>query len=351
MAEDLQRQIDEIRVMAEDALDKFPIRSTTTPGAGRERHIHDLGKHLGGVIAARVYNSAAIAVANNTDVYLTFDSERFDTDTIHSTSSNTGRLTCKTAGKYIITSTHHWETNTTERRTLCFIRWNGSTRIAEMESRVTTGGNVSQNITTIYDLAVDDYVEIGVSQGSGVELDVLAASNYSPEFMMSRVGAAGTTGGGVPGTDHGALNGLGDDDHTSYVLAAGTRAGSTASAQDFGSTGIKADVIAESGGGNGVTADGVLLKDSEVTTDVINEKTSAAGVTIDGLLIMDNFIEHEEIPTPANPALNNLRLFARASGTNIQLIALSSQGAECVICTLDDTAVAHTNTLTLNWIE
>ena len=114
---------------------------------------------------------------------------------------------------------------------------------------------------------------------------------------------------------------------------------------------LRTDTITERTPAAGVTIDGVLLKDSEVTTDAINEKTSGVGVTIDGLLIKDNFIEHEEIPTPANPALNFLRLFARASGTNIQLIALSSQGAECVICTLDDTAVAHTNTLTLNWIE
>ncbi|KKL62665.1 hypothetical protein LCGC14_2182940, partial [marine sediment metagenome] len=49
--EELQRQIEEVRLMVEDALDKFPIRSTTTPGAGKERHIHNLGKHPGGVIA------------------------------------------------------------------------------------------------------------------------------------------------------------------------------------------------------------------------------------------------------------------------------------------------------------
>ena len=114
---------------------------------------------------------------------------------------------------------------------------------------------------------------------------------------------------------------------------------------------LRTDTITERTPAAGVTVDGVLLKDSEVTTNAINEKTPGAGVTVDGLLIKDNFIEHEEIPTPTNPALNFLRLFARASGTNIQLIALSSQGAECVICTLDDTAVAHTNTLTLNWIE
>ncbi|KKK59936.1 hypothetical protein LCGC14_3029380 [marine sediment metagenome] len=116
-------------------------------------------------------------------------------------------------------------------------------------------------------------------------------------------------------------------------------------------TTLRTDTITERTPAAGVTIDGVLLKDSEVTTDAINEKTSEAGVTIDGLLIKDNFIEHEEIPTPANPALNFLRLFARANGSDIQLIALSSQGVECVICTLDDTGAPHTNTLTLNWIE
>lgn len=76
-------------------------------------------------------------------------------------------------------------------------------------------------------------------------------------------------------------------------LAAGTFTGSTV--EDFGSAGIKADVIAESTGAAGVTVDGVLLKDNNVTvgtagqivTDTIAEKTGAAGVTVDGCLIKD----------------------------------------------------------------
>ena len=257
--EELQRQIDEIRVMAEDALDKFPIRSTTTPGAGKERHIHDLGKHPGGVIAARVFNSGAIATVNNTNKVLTFDSERYDTDTIHSTSSNTGRLTTKTAGKYGIIGNAAWFGDPSD--ATIYIRLNGSTFIARSSI---VGDYRVMNVSTDYNLAVDDYVELVVIQGSGGALNITANSNYSPEFMMARVGAAGTVGGGVPGTDHGALTGLGDDDHSLYLLAAGSRTGSTGSAQDFGSTGIKADVLAESTGGAGVTIDGVLLKDSGI---------------------------------------------------------------------------------------
>ena len=158
--DELQRQIEEVRVMVEDALDKFPLRSTTTPGAVRERHIHDLGKHPGGVIAARVHNSAAITISNNTLTVLTFDSERYDTDTIHSTSSNTSRLTAKTAGKYIITGNVRWDDNGTGRRLLSILV-NGSTTIARGETAILSA-ETSQNISTHYDLAVDDFVELEV---------------------------------------------------------------------------------------------------------------------------------------------------------------------------------------------
>ena len=261
--DELQRQIDDVRVMAEDALDKFPIRSTTTPGAGKERHIHDLGKHPGGVIAARVHNSANISLSNSTVTTLTFDSERFDTDTIHSTSTNTGRLTTKTAGKYLISATVQFATNTTGKRTLR-LRVNGSTPIAD--TAITASGDSRDvTITTLWDLAADDYVELQALQDSGGALNVEAESNSSPEFMMARIGAAGTSGGGAPGTDHGALSGLGDDDHALYLLAGGSREGSTGGAQSFGSTGISADVIAEDTPGAGVTVADVLLRQGDVT--------------------------------------------------------------------------------------
>jgi hypothetical protein len=55
--------------------------------------------------AARVRNSAAISIPNNVATVLTYDTERFDTvggssGAMHSTSSNTGRLTAQSAGKY-----------------------------------------------------------------------------------------------------------------------------------------------------------------------------------------------------------------------------------------------------------
>ena len=61
----------------------------------------------------------------------------------------------------------------------------------------------------------------------------------------------------------------------------------TSGAEDFGATGIKADVIAESTSAAGVTVDGVLLKDAAVNVDTISEQTAAAGVTADGVLLKD----------------------------------------------------------------
>ena len=50
---------------------------------------------------------------------------------------------------------------------------------------------------------------------------------------------------------------------------------------------IQVNTISEYTGANGVTIDGVKLKDNAVETDTISEKTSAAGVTIDSVLLKD----------------------------------------------------------------
>ena len=42
-------------------------------------------------------------------------------------------------------------------------------------------------ISTFYDLAVNDYVEVQVHQTSGGALDIDKSNNYTPEFMMVKV--------------------------------------------------------------------------------------------------------------------------------------------------------------------
>lgn len=57
----------------------------------------------------------------------------------------------------------------------------------------------------------------------------------------------------------------------------------------------KIDTIAEYTSDNGITIDGVILKDNEVSTDVINELSAAAGVTIDGVLLKDSEVSVDTI--------------------------------------------------------
>lgn len=142
---------------------------------------------FGAIVGARVYHNANQSISNTTITALAFNSERFDTDTTHDTSSNNSRLTCKTAGKYQITGQVRWASNATGIR-LVFLRVNGSDSIAAV-SRLSTGTvNDDLNVTTVWSLAVNDYVEVCVYQDSGGSLNVTVASNFSPEFMMHRVG-------------------------------------------------------------------------------------------------------------------------------------------------------------------
>lgn len=137
--------------------------------------------------SCRVYNDANISTPDSTLTALTFNQERYDTGALHSTSANTSRLTCVTAGKYAIFGCVEWVANTTGYRQLA-IRLNGTTYIASRTQPAMTGVATQAVIATTYSLAAADYVELMVSQTSGGALNVAVQGNYSPEFGMSFVG-------------------------------------------------------------------------------------------------------------------------------------------------------------------
>lgn len=135
---------------------------------------------------ARAYNSGDINTASGAEVTLTFDSERYDTDAIHDLGVNPSRLTCKTAGKYQIIGNVKWESNIVEFRYL-IIKLNAATPIGFELQRASQSIDVL-NVSTQYELAVGNFVELIAYQNSGGNLDVVNTGNYSPEFMMQRIG-------------------------------------------------------------------------------------------------------------------------------------------------------------------
>lgn len=137
--------------------------------------------------ACGVHNSAAISIATGTTAtYLTFDTEDFDTDACHDLVTNTGRLTCKTAGLYIISANVQFAANATGIREMDFLL-NGATTIRKFQVNTVAGAFGTQlTLTTLKPLAVNDYVQLGVIQDSGGALNVVASS-FSPYFEWARL--------------------------------------------------------------------------------------------------------------------------------------------------------------------
>lgn len=136
---------------------------------------------------ARVYHNIDQSVPDNTLTALAFNSQRYDTDTIHDTVVLNSHLTCKTAGKYAITGHVYFDSGAVTWRVM-IIRLNGVTDIARQIGWCGAAAGFYFSVATIYQLAVSDFVELVVYQNTGAAIDVKVFGNYSPEFTMQRIG-------------------------------------------------------------------------------------------------------------------------------------------------------------------
>ncbi|MBA7581334.1 hypothetical protein ES708_23236 [subsurface metagenome] len=136
---------------------------------------------------ARVYHSIAQAIPHNEWTVLTFGSELYDTDSIHDLVVNPDRLTCKTAGKYLISFAGSFEAHAAGRRHAAINATPGGD-IARKSKNPTAGTETSFTLTTVWNMAVGDYVKVAVFQTSGGNLDMESVENYTPHFMMQRIG-------------------------------------------------------------------------------------------------------------------------------------------------------------------
>lgn len=137
--------------------------------------------------ACRVYNNTNISLASGSYASLPFNSEDFDTDNIHDVTTNNTRLTCNTAGVYLITVNVSFFMNATGSRSLKILL-NGSTIIGMVTDNTSTILTMRLNINTIYKLSVGDYIEIQAYQDSGSALNVPYEAKSSPAFGMVKVG-------------------------------------------------------------------------------------------------------------------------------------------------------------------
>jgi hypothetical protein len=123
-----------------------------------------------------VFASVAQTITNNTLTLLTANSENYDTDAIHSTVTNTSRMTINTAGRYSVEACINWQAiNLEDIPLLLNFLVDGTTgyNVAQIEALRSSGG-----LTTAFSgvrsisLAVGQYVEVRVRQVSGFPVDV-----------------------------------------------------------------------------------------------------------------------------------------------------------------------------------
>lgn len=145
----------------------------------------------GGAFAGvRAYRSANNAISTSTDTVLPFDSETFDTNAYHDTSTNNSRLTVPTGagGYYLVTARVTWQNSSSGQRVLK-VRKNGSTvTSAIIEGNPGTTNMTQQTLTDVVSLSAADYLEVVVNQNSGGNLDVTTGDTTNTYFEMHLIG-------------------------------------------------------------------------------------------------------------------------------------------------------------------
>jgi len=141
-------------------------------------------------ISVRVRHSSNQGIAHATWSTLAFNTEIFDTDTMHDNSTNNSRLTCKTAGLYYIWGNAAFATNSTGERYLA-IGLNGASYGTDI-AQIANGNHDGEtrlvlHITTVFNLSVDDYVELRLYHSANTTLNIEAVSPHSPIFGMVKL--------------------------------------------------------------------------------------------------------------------------------------------------------------------
>ena len=125
----------------------------------------------------KVRKSADQTISNNTETRVTFNTEIFDTHTMHDNSTNPGRITVPTGygGVYMVTANVHWGSSNTGDRIVRFFV-NGTNTTGSDYWRTAPGSWARYSESTILQLNAGDYIELFVQQDSGGDLIIAGGS-------------------------------------------------------------------------------------------------------------------------------------------------------------------------------
>jgi hypothetical protein len=122
--------------------------------------------------ACSIMESTAQSLADNTATTLTSNEENFDNDSMHSTATNTTRITAQTAGRYVFFATVSFAANATGHRVLRLLVNNTTSYDLQVVNSSTAATPIVLSGSKTLVLAASSYVECVAAQNSGGALNV-----------------------------------------------------------------------------------------------------------------------------------------------------------------------------------
>ncbi|MFF1776957.1 hypothetical protein [Streptomyces virginiae] len=122
-----------------------------------------------------VYAATGVACASGTSTLVTFDSESWDTDAMHSTATDTSRITINTSGQYLVTFYGRFPSNATGYRQLNFRKNSngnpsGGSTMSTIALAAVNGAQTFVSRTFELNCLSGEYFELFATQNSGVSL-------------------------------------------------------------------------------------------------------------------------------------------------------------------------------------
>jgi len=160
-----------------------PATGTIAPAAWGDG-VRDWTEFLVDPPACSIFESTAQSVADNTNTALTSNEENFDNDAMHSTVSNTSRITATTAGRYLLLGTVVFAANATGVRQVTFRVDGTTTLVPNVQVQAVTSGGSSTALTLMgfVTLTAGQYVELMARHTAGAALNC-TMSEFGATFI------------------------------------------------------------------------------------------------------------------------------------------------------------------------
>ena len=163
--------------------------------------IWNAGQSPAAAPSVRVHRTTQQVIPNAVWQTITFDAVRYDVGGPHWLAAQPTRLTCKTAGTYVIWSSSTFSPAAGGTNRLASVWLNGVkyAGIGNSTGAVVSTGQPFLTNTALLQLIPGDYVELYVYQDCGSALGTIPGGDYGMEFGMALVGGVpGPPGIGVP---------------------------------------------------------------------------------------------------------------------------------------------------------